>query len=72
MTEVKLRASGYTWSCPECSRENYTGAAPTRVACAGCHAEFPVHELTHRLAADRPQQTTLFERVNSRSDGREP
>jgi hypothetical protein len=48
MSTVVLRASGYTWKCPECGRENYTGAAPAEVACKGCHAEFQVKELHHR------------------------
>jgi len=48
MTSVVLRSSGYTWKCPECHRENYTGPAPAAVRCEGCHGEFEVKELHHR------------------------
>ena len=48
MTNVVLRASGYTWKCPECDRENYTGPAPEMVRCEGCKGEFEVKELHHR------------------------
>jgi DNA-directed RNA polymerase subunit RPC12/RpoP len=48
MTAVVLRASGYTWKCPECGRENYTGPAPAAVRCKGCNGEFEVKELHHR------------------------
>ena len=50
MTEVVLRASGYTWKCPECGRENYTGPAPMSVRCRACHGEFEVKDLHHRRA----------------------
>ncbi len=48
MTSIALRASGYTWTCPECGRENYTGAAPATVRCTGCNGQFDVKELQHR------------------------
>ena len=48
MTNVVLRASGYTWKCSECNRENYTGPAPDRVRCEGCKGDFEVKELHHR------------------------
>jgi hypothetical protein len=48
MIAVVLRASGYTWKCPECGRENYTGPAPEAVHCHGCNGEFEVKELHHR------------------------
>lgn len=51
MTAVVLRASGYTWKCPECGRENYTGPAPESVGCKRCHGEFQVKELHHRRDA---------------------
>jgi DNA-directed RNA polymerase subunit RPC12/RpoP len=50
MTSVTLRASGYTWKCAECGRENYTGPAPASVRCGQCHAEFEVKALQHRRA----------------------
>jgi hypothetical protein len=50
MTEVVLRASGYTWKCPECRRDNYTGPAPVSVKCKACHGEFEVKDLHHRRA----------------------
>ena len=50
MTSVTLRASGYTWKCAECGRENYTGPAPGSVRCGQCHAEFEVKALQHRRA----------------------
>jgi hypothetical protein len=48
MTSVTLHASGYTWNCPECGRENYTGAAPASVHCAKCNGDFQVQSLHHR------------------------
>jgi len=48
MTYVVLRASGYTWKCPECDRDNYTGPAPAMVQCEKCNGEFEVKELNHR------------------------
>lgn len=51
MTGVVLRASGYTWKCPECGRENYTGPAPEAVRCKRCHGEFQVREFHHRRDA---------------------
>ncbi len=56
MTSVVLRASGYTWKCLECGRENYTGAAPEAVQCKGCNGEFEVKELHHRrIETDKPK-----------------
>jgi phage FluMu protein Com len=52
MTGVILRASGYTWKCPECGRENYTGPAPATVRCRQCNGEFEVKSLHHRGRAD--------------------
>jgi DNA-directed RNA polymerase subunit RPC12/RpoP len=52
MTGVILRASGYTWKCAECGRENYTGPAPAIVRCRQCNGEFEVKSLQHRRAAD--------------------
>ena len=54
MTAVVLRASGYTWRCPECQRENYTGPAPAVARCTGCHGEFAVEQLRHRRAGTGP------------------
>jgi len=54
MTAVVLRASGYTWKCPECGRENYTGPAPAAVHCKGCNGEFEVKEVHHRRAENEP------------------
>ena len=51
MTSVILRSSGYTWKCPECARENYTGPAPESVRCGQCNGEFQVKELHHRRCA---------------------
>ena len=48
MNKVKLRASGYTWLCPECKTENYTGPAPEEVRCEGCKGIFFVSDLSHR------------------------
>jgi DNA-directed RNA polymerase subunit RPC12/RpoP len=52
MSGVVLRASGYTWKCPECGRENYTGPAPELVRCKRCNGEFQVRELHHRRDPD--------------------
>jgi hypothetical protein len=54
MTAVVLRASGYTWQCPECGRGNYTGPAPAAVQCKDCHGEFEVKDLRHRRAGNDP------------------
>ena len=48
MTSVNLKASGYTWRCPECHGENYTGAAPSVVICSKCNGTFDVKTLVHR------------------------
>ena len=83
MTSVNLKASGYTWRCPECKAENYTGAAPSTVGCSKCHGTFDVKSLVHRRQKENvlsPQgggnsrggQQTLFDLVqdprSSRSD----
>lgn len=47
-SEVRLKASGYTWECPECGRHNYTGPAPEEVRCEGCNGVFYVSDLSHR------------------------
>jgi hypothetical protein len=69
MSAVVLRASGYTWKCPECGRENYTGPAPEVVCCEQCHGEFQVRELHHRRdgaatarrkEVDQPEQPALL------------
>ena len=54
MTTLVLRASGYTWKCSECNRENYTGPAPDIVRCEGCKGEFEVKELHHRRSKSEP------------------
>jgi hypothetical protein len=48
MTSVNLKASGYTWRCPECKQDNYTGAAPSSVSCSKCNGLFSVKSLVHR------------------------
>jgi len=54
MTKVNLRASGYTWKCPECEeKDNYTGAPPEKVTCKNCKGEFEVGELCHRRRASK-------------------
>lgn len=40
MSDVVLRASGYTWKGPECGRCNYTGPAPEQVRCKARNGEF--------------------------------
>ena len=54
MSYVVLRASGYTWKCLECGRENYTGPAPVMVQCEQCNGEFEVKELHHRRSKSEP------------------
>jgi hypothetical protein len=50
--KVHLRASGYTWRCPECDeKDNYTGAPPAKVVCKRCKAVFDVGDLRHRRCA---------------------
>ena len=61
MKTIRLRASGYTWDCPECGCENYAGAAPEEVACEGCHARFAVSALVHRRAVRSEEQMSLFD-----------
>lgn len=76
MTTVVLRASGYTWKCPECNRENYTGPAPDMVQCEGCKGEFDVKDLHHRRSksecdsgkeADKIQQNPFMPLFGSSS-----
>ena len=67
MRTVKLVASGYTWICPECSGENYTGAAPAQVMCEHCQAQFSVVGFTHRMADFQEQQMCLFDQEAERS-----
>lgn len=59
MTAVKLKASGYTWRCPECQVENYTGAAPATVRCSKCHGAFGVGSLVHRRGKARDHATPM-------------
>jgi len=54
MTRVILRASGYTWKCTECGRQNYTGPAPDMVQCEQCKGEFELIELHHRRTKSEP------------------
>lgn len=72
MTSVNLKASGYTWRCPECRAENYTGAAPSAVCCSKCNGTFDVRSLVHRRqktycpsaqkgSNSRGDQQTLFD-----------
>jgi hypothetical protein len=60
MKGVRLQASGYTWSCPECEKENYTGSAPPSVICALCKAEYPVAELLHNSDRAEASQPSFF------------
>jgi len=53
MTNVNLKASGYTWRCPECRGENYTGAAPSSVCCSTCNGTFDVKSLVHRRKREK-------------------
>jgi hypothetical protein len=61
MTTVQLKASGYSWRCPECDENNYTGEAPQQVVCRNCKAEFLVAGLAHRLAKIGDQQLCMFD-----------
>ena len=61
MTTVQLKASGYSWRCPECDEGNYTGEAPQQVVCRSCQAEFLVAGLAHRLAKICDQQLCMFD-----------
>ena len=60
MTTVQLKASGYSWRCPECDEGNYTGEAPQQVVCRRCQAEFLVAGLAHRLAETVDEQLRMF------------
>lgn len=65
MTAVNLKASGYTWRCPECRAENYTGAAPSSVCCSKCNGLFDVGSLVHR----RQQKRSDGQQDRSESEG---
>lgn len=67
MTAVNLKASGYTWRCPECRAENYTGAAPSGVCCSKCNGLFDVGSLVHR----RQQTNSPAQQDLGDSDGRQ-
>lgn len=60
MTTVQLKASGYSWRCPECDENNYTGEAPQQVVCRSCQAEFLVAGLAHHLVETVDQQLPMF------------
>jgi hypothetical protein len=53
MSDIVLRASGYTWKCPECGRSNYTGPAPEHVHCKASNGEFGVRGLHHRRVGSK-------------------
>lgn len=61
MNGIVLTASGYAWTCPECGRQNYTGAAPGSVTCLGCRAEWTVVRLAHRKAETSHRQASLLD-----------
>ena len=61
MRNVSITASGYTWACPECTSENYTGAAPQQVVCDRCQAQFEVADRLHRIAEPQEEQIGMFE-----------
>lgn len=64
MTAVTLKASGYTWRCPECGEFNYTGAAPVEVRCSKCNGEFEVGSLLHRHKKESVVQMSLFDNAS--------
>ena len=72
MRVVSLAASGYTWTCPECGFDNYTGAAPRQVVCARCQAQFEVARMRHRMAASQDGQLGLFDAGEEGDAGVEP
>jgi len=70
MTSVNLKASGYTWRCPECRFENYTGAAPSAVCCSKCNGAFDVRYLVHRRQKEKgPSSEGVLRMVISERDG---
>jgi hypothetical protein len=71
MTSVNLKASGYTWRCPECQCENYTGAAPSSVCCSKCDGTFDVMSLAHRHKREKkpPSGEALPEGISKRQGG---
>jgi hypothetical protein len=56
MKTVKLKASGYTWNCPECRKANYVGPAGITVQCEACNGKFAVAKIVHRRANGSPSQ----------------
>ena len=56
MKTVKLKASGYTWNCPECKKVNYVGPAGITVQCEACKGKFAVAKIVHRRANGPPSQ----------------
>lgn len=68
MTAVTLKASGYTWRCPECGEFNYTGAAPVEVRCSKCNGEFEVGSLLHRHKKESFVQKSLFDNASLNRD----
>jgi len=68
MNIVKLKASGYTWQCPECERDNYTGPAPAEVRCESCNGVFCVSDLSHRRI--RKSEATVAISDNGRSSSK--
>ena len=60
MDIVTLKASGYTWKCPECNRENYTGPAPAEVRCKSCNGSFRVGDLSHRKIGMSKAKAAIF------------
>ena len=61
MRKISITASGYTWTCPECTSENYTGAAPQQVVCDRCQAQFEVADWLHRMVEPQDEQIGMFE-----------
>ena len=71
MTSVNLKASGYTWCCPECQAENYTGAAPRDVCCSKCNGTFDVRSLLHRRKKEKhpSSESALSTGISKRQGG---
>jgi hypothetical protein len=48
---VELIASGYAWTCPECSRTEYENEVPAvgSVHCGRCGGSFPLTRVVHRV-----------------------
>ena len=61
MRNVSITASGYTWTCPECGSQNYTGAAPQQVVCDRCQAQFEVADRLHRMDEPQEEPIRMFE-----------